>query len=33
MQEAIQGMTNRGIRLSGKVVAFALNETGESDES
>jgi predicted nucleic acid-binding protein len=33
MQEAIQGMKKRGIRLSDKVVSFALNEAGETDES
>ena len=33
MQKAIQGMRNRNIRLSEKVVYFALNEAGESDES
>ncbi len=33
MQEAIQRMKNRGIRLSEKVVSFALSKAGESDES
>ena len=33
MQEAIQGMKNRKIRLSEKVVSFALNEAGKSEES
>jgi predicted nucleic acid-binding protein len=31
MQEAIERMKNRGIRLSEKVVTFALNQAGESD--
>jgi predicted nucleic acid-binding protein len=33
MQEAIEQMKNRGIRLSEKVVNFALEQAGESDES
>ncbi len=33
MQEAIQRMRNRGIRLSEKLVNFALSQAGESDES
>ena len=32
MQEAIQRMKNRNIRLSEKVVSFALSKAGESDE-
>jgi len=31
MQEAIERMKNRGIRLSEKVVSFALDQAGESD--
>jgi predicted nucleic acid-binding protein len=31
MQEAIERMKNRGIRLSEKVVTFALDQAGESD--
>jgi len=33
MQEAIQRMRNRGIRLSEKLVNFALSQAGESDKS
>ncbi len=33
MQQAIQRMPNRGIRLSSKVIAFALRQAGESDSS
>ncbi len=33
MQEAIQRMQNRGIRLSSKVIAFALRKAGESNTS
>ena len=32
MKEAVQRMKNRGIRLSEKVVTFALDQAGESDE-
>ena len=31
MQQAIQRMQQRGIRLSSKVIAFALDKAGESD--
>lgn len=31
MQQAIQSMRNRGIRLSEKVIAFALEQAGEGD--
>jgi hypothetical protein len=33
MQEAIERMKNRGIRLSEKVVNFALAQAGESNGS
>jgi len=33
MQEAIDQMKNRRIRLSEKVLSFALEQPGESDES
>lgn len=33
MQQAIQRMQNRGIRLSSKVIDFALEQAGESDSS
>ena len=33
MQQAIQRMQQRGIRLSSKVIAFALDKAGESDRS
>lgn len=33
MQEAIQTMGNRGIRLSKKLINFALSQAGESDKS
>ncbi|MGB5961177.1 MAG: DUF3368 domain-containing protein [Coleofasciculaceae cyanobacterium] len=32
MKEAIERMKNRGIRLSEKVVTFALDQVGESDD-
>ncbi|MGB5637289.1 MAG: DUF3368 domain-containing protein [Waterburya sp.] len=33
MQQAIQRMQKRGIRLSSKVIAFALKQARESDSS
>ena len=33
MQKAIQRMQQRGIRLSSKVIALALDKAGESDRS
>ena len=33
MQQAIQRMQQRGIRLSSKVITFALDKAGESDRS
>ncbi len=32
MKEAVQGMKNRGIWLSEKIVTFALEQVGESDQ-
>lgn len=32
MKEATERMKNRGIRLSEKVVTFALDQVGESEE-